>query len=39
MIFVWQLAVLELDGLALGQERELHRLFAQSFFGDGAGAL
>ena len=39
VIFVGQLAVLELHGLAFGQECDLHRVFAGRVFGRGAGSL
>src|ERR1700739_1196933 len=39
MILIGQLAVLELHGLAFGQERDLNRVFAGSFFSRHAGSL
>src|SRR5690349_23907069 len=39
VILIWQFAVLELHSLALGQKGNLHRIFAGSLFGGGAGAL
>src|SRR5579872_3027332 len=39
MIFVRQLAVLESDGLAFGQECYLHGVLARSFLGNCSGAL
>src|ERR1700733_16150480 len=39
VVFVGQLAVLILHGLALGQECDLHHIFAGCFFGNGSSAL
>src|SRR5258708_5102765 len=39
VIFVRQLSVLELHCLAFGQERDLDRVFAGSFFSGSSGAL